>query len=35
VTEGSVLPAFGLTLAMSIIVGLSLREYNVAQQHIE
>jgi uncharacterized membrane protein (DUF4010 family) len=29
------LPAFGLTLAMSFLVGLALREYYVAQQHVD
>jgi len=29
------LPAFGLTLAMSFLVGVALREYYVAQQHVD
>ncbi len=29
------LPAFGLTLAMSFLVGLALREYYLAQEHLE
>jgi len=31
----SLLPAFGLTLAMSFLVGLALREYYVAQAHLD
>lgn len=31
----SILPAFGLTLAMSFLVGLALREYYVAQKHLD
>ena len=31
----SILPAFGLTLAMSFLVGVALREYYVAQEHLD